>query len=204
LLVLFLAILTGIALGLILQFARRICVLENRGVIEALQEGFNMVRSRLSDSIIMGLILFGIGIAFAIVMIPVVILLFFIAAILGGLPGLLAYWIASRFLEGAAPYLVGIAIALPFFLIVVTIPSSIIGGVFETFKSSVWTLTFREFRSLGQKQPDETPPTPESYSTLPVPEFETDQITQDEILEGNQNEVEVQDQVDEDFGSENS
>lgn len=160
LLVLFLGILTSIALSLILQFARRACVLENRGIIDALQEGFNMVRSRLGDSIIMGLILFGIGLAFSIIMVPVVIILVLLAAFLGGLPGLLAYWIASMALEGAAPYIIAGIVALPLFLLVVIVPPTILEGIFETFKSSVWTLTFREFRSLAQSSSMENEPDP--------------------------------------------
>lgn len=174
LLVLFLAILAAIVIGLVMQFARRVCVLENRGVIESLQEGFNMVRARLSDSIIMGLILFGIGLAFGILMIPVMIILVIIAAILGGIPGLLAYWIASMALEGAAPYILAFIVAFPLFLLVVIIPSAIIGGVFETFKSSVWTLTFREFRSLFQS-PDLGDTPPHTHSTLVVPTSEEDE-----------------------------
>ena len=184
LLVLFLAILTSIALGLILQFARRVCVLENRGIIEALQEGFNLVRSRLGDSVIMGLILFGIGLAFGIIMIPVVIILVFLAAILGGLPGLLAYWIASMVLEGAAPYIIAGIIAMPLFLLVVIVPSSIIGGIFETFKSSVWTLTFREFRSLDRSSPMEDEPVqnpPTIGLTVPI-SAETEDIDEEEEL----------------------
>lgn len=181
LLVIFLLILTSIVVGLVMQFARRVLVLENRGVIEALQEGFHMVRARLGDTIIMGLILFGIGIAFAIVMIPVVILLFILAAILGGLPGLLAYWIASLALEGAAPYLIGIAVGLPLFLLLVAIPASIIGGVFETFKSSVWTLTYREFRSLSLKtEADEL--NPQALSTVLLPDSD-EELTHEEEKE---------------------
>lgn len=158
LLVLFVAILTGIVVSLILQFARRACVLGNRGVIEAIQAGFELVRSHLSDSIIMGLILFGTGIAFAILMIPIVLLLVFLAALFGGLPGLLAYWLASLAFEGTAPYIIGFLVAFPLFLLIVIIPSALIGGVYETFVSSAWTLTYREFLSL--KSNDEEKPEP--------------------------------------------
>lgn len=174
LLVIFLAILTGIVISLVMQFARRVCVLENRGIIESLQDGFNMVRTRLADSVIMGLILFGIGLAFGILMIPVVILLVLLASILGGLPGLLAYWIASQALEGIAPYVIGTVIFLPIFLLVVIIPSSIIGGIYETFKSSVWTLTYREFRSLARSVKEEETP-PEISPTIVVPASDSEE-----------------------------
>jgi hypothetical protein len=185
LIIILIAILTAIVISLVLQFSWRILALENRGVIESLKAGFNMVRSHLSDSIIMGLILFGIGIAFFILMIPVMIMLVFFATVVAGLPGLLAYWLASLALEGAAPYMIGFAIGIPLFLLILVIPSAMISGLFETFKSSVWTLTYREFRSLdsslGNGSSDaETVSTSQDPAANALPPLDTQAVTEDE------------------------
>ena len=39
------------------------------------------------------------------------------------------------------------------FLIVVTVPLAILGGLREVFQSSTWTLDFRELRALEGRQP---------------------------------------------------
>ena len=43
---------------------------------------------------------------------------------------------------------------LPIFILVVAVPGLFLGGLVEVFKSSVWTLTYRELRALGSLQPE--------------------------------------------------
>jgi tetrahydromethanopterin S-methyltransferase subunit D len=85
------------------------------------------------------------------VIIPAVLLLVAMGAVLGGLPGLLVGWVTSQFVQGAAPWITGIATGLPIFLVVVIIPAAFLGGLVEVFKSSAWTLAFREARRLNEQ-----------------------------------------------------
>jgi hypothetical protein len=148
--VIFAAVVTAIALGLLAQFWHRAVVLEGRGVRDALRRGWQLLRQRLGDVIIMGLILFGLGLGWAIVLVPVVFLLLAVAAVGGGLPALLGYAITSLITQtqGAAPWIVAAVVGLPIFIVIMALPLMFLGGLAETFQSSTWTLTYRELLAL--------------------------------------------------------
>ena len=154
-LVLFLAIPVGAVLSLLRNFFWRACTLEELGVIESLSEGFNVVRQHLKDVAIMWLIMVGVKIGWAVAMIaitivlfPVILLLIVVGGLLGGLPALLVGGLASLFLGEAVPWILAGLIGLPIFILVVAAPWAFLGGLMEVFKSSTWTLTYRELRAL--------------------------------------------------------
>jgi hypothetical protein len=66
----------------------------------------------------------------------------------GGLPGLIAGGIASMIASEEVAVLIGILVGLPIFILVLTIPLAFLGGLFEIFKSSTWTLTYREIIAM--------------------------------------------------------
>ena len=45
-------------------------------------------------------------------------------------------------------------LGLPIFILVVAVPWLFLGGLMEVFKSSVWTLTYRELRALESVEPE--------------------------------------------------
>jgi len=147
-LVLLLAIAIGTALSLLMQFFRRACALEELGVIEAIRRGLAVVRQHLKDVVIMWLITVGLSIGWLILMIPVVILLAIVAGVVGGLPALLVGGLARLALEGATPWILAAAVGLAIFVVVMAAPLLFLGGLVEVFKSSLWTLTYRELRAL--------------------------------------------------------
>jgi hypothetical protein len=75
-------------------------------------------------------------------------LLLLLAAVLAGVPALLAGGLTSLALEGPVPWIVGAAVGVPIFFLVLVVPMLFLGGLIEVFKSSVWTLTYREVRAL--------------------------------------------------------
>jgi hypothetical protein len=117
----FLALIVAIALSLLIQFIRRACILEDLGVNAAFRRGLALVKQRLGDVIVMGLLMFGLGLGYAVLMIPLVILILLASLVVAGLPALLVAGIASLLLEGNAPWIVaavvGGAIFLPLMLI---------------------------------------------------------------------------------------
>jgi hypothetical protein len=143
-----LAIVVGIVLSLLMHFFRRACALEELGVIESIRQGFDFVRQHLKDVGIMWLIMVGLGLGWMILMIPVTILLVVVGAMVGGFPALLVGGLASLFFEGAVPWILAAAVGIPIFILVVAVPGLFLGGLAEVFKSSVWTLTYRELRAL--------------------------------------------------------
>jgi hypothetical protein len=151
-LVIFIAILAAIVLSLLSPFFYRAAVLEDYGVTEAISRGYHLVRQRLGDVILMGLIVFGLGLAFTILMIPVFILLALAGVVLGGLPGALVWWITSQLSASQSlPWVLAVVVGLPIFLLVVALPSLFLGGLFEAYKSTTWTLTYRELLALENR-----------------------------------------------------
>jgi hypothetical protein len=162
--ILFLVIVASIALWLLGQFWHRAVVLEDQSVRSALRRGWQLLRQRLGDVLVMGLILFGLGLAWTIVLVPLIFLLVAVAAIGGGLPALLVYSIGSMVAQGAAPWVAAILVGLPIFIVILAIPLAVLGGLAQTFQSSTWTLTYRELLAL-----EATPPALEGSDLPPAP-----------------------------------
>jgi len=148
LLFIFLGILAAIAVSVLVQFFRRACVLEDLGVFDSIRRGFALVRKRLGDVAVMALILFGIGLGWFILMIPVYVLLALAGVLVGGLPGLGAGLLADLVAGGAWPWIVGFGIGLPIFLLVFGLPALFLNGLLKAFVSSSWTLTYRELLTM--------------------------------------------------------
>lgn len=142
------AIVVSLVVSLFRQFFFRVCALEELGVIESLRQGYQFVRRHLRDAVLMWLIMIGLEIAWMIVMIPMVLVLLVVAALVAGLPALLVGGLAAFALEGPAPWILAAVIGLPIFILVMVAPLTFLGGLAEVFKSSVWTLTYRELRAL--------------------------------------------------------
>ena len=153
--ILFLAIVVGVVLSLLRKFFWRACALEEMGLIESIRQGFGIVRRHLKDVVVMWLIMIAVQIgwvialiATAIVLFPAIILLIVVGGVLGGLPALLVGGLASLIFEGAVPWILAGVIGLPIFILVMAAPWIFLGGLMEVFKSSVWTLSYRELRAL--------------------------------------------------------
>ncbi len=157
LLLIFVAIVASLAITLILIFARRICALENLGVRASLRRSYEIIKQRLSDMVMMGVIMFGIGLVWALAIIPVILAIILAAALVAGLPALLVGSITGFFAEGSTPWIVAAIIGTPIFLIAVIIPGTLIGGWHQIFSSSTWTLTYREALALEQIQANTQP-----------------------------------------------
>ncbi len=147
-LVIFLIIVVGAVVSLLMHFFRRACALEELGVIEAIRQGYAVVRQHLKDVAIMWLLMVGLGLGWTLVVIPVTFLLLILGVILGGLPALLVGGLASLAFEGVVPWILAAAVGIPILILVVAVPGLLLGGLAEVFKSSVWTLTYRELRAL--------------------------------------------------------
>lgn len=160
-LILFLAIVVGALIALLMRFFWRACALEELGVLDSIREGFGVVRRHVKDVVIMWLIMIGVRIGWAILLVvtfivlfPVMLLVIVVGAVLGGAPALLVGGLASLLFEGALPWVVGIVIGFPIFILIVAAPWVFLGGLMEVFKSSTWTLTYRELRILEELEPE--------------------------------------------------
>jgi hypothetical protein len=147
-LVLLLVIVVSVVLSLLTHFIRRVCALEELGVIESIHRGYAFVRQHLRDVAVMWLIMVGLSIGWVVLMIPVTLLVLALGAVVGGLPALLVGGLAGLAAEGAIPWLLGAAVGVPIFILVVVAPLGFLGGLWEVFRSTTWTLTYRELRAL--------------------------------------------------------
>ena len=177
LMTIFLAILVGAVLSPLMHFFRRACALEGLGVGASIRRGFGVVRRHVVDVILMWLIMIGVRIGLAIatfvaviLLFPVIIALILLGGVLGGLPALLIGGVASLFIEGAVPWVVGALIGIPIFILVVSLPWLFLSGLVEVFKSSVWTLTYRELRALEELEPETGEIGPETPPELSAPD----------------------------------
>lgn len=149
----FLAILVGIVLALGISLVRplifRVCAVEGLGVIDSIRVGFDFIKTHLGDTVIMWLIMVGLQIGWGIVMIPVVLFLLLVGGVVAGLAGVSVGGLSSLVFEGAVPWILGFGVGIPIFILIMAAPLVFLGGLAEVFKSSVWTLTYRELRALG-------------------------------------------------------
>jgi hypothetical protein len=134
---LLIAIVGGTILGVLLQFWGREVVLADRGFGDAIASGNAMVRRRAKDVFLMWLLMFAIGIGFAIVMFLVTIVALLVAGAIGAGLGFLLYRLTDSWAWA-------LGVGLPPFLLLLIVPVSIVTGVYMAFQSGVWTLTYRD------------------------------------------------------------
>lgn len=142
-------ILLGLAVSLVRPLIFRVCALEQRGVIDSIRLGFDFIKAHLRDTVVMWLIMVGLQIGWGIVMIPVVFFLLLVGGVVAGLAGVSVGGLSSLVFEGAVPWILGFGVGIPIFILIMAAPLVFLGGLAEVFKSSVWTLTYRELRALG-------------------------------------------------------
>jgi hypothetical protein len=173
--VLFIFVLIVVAAILVLlrYFFWRACAIKQVGVFEAIRLGFGMVRRHLKDVFLMWLIMIGVSIVIAIAMfiavfllIPVLVITMAIGIIVGGLPALIVGGLSSLFLGSPLSWIVGILFGLPLFLLVTGSPLIFLRGLVEVFKSTVWTLVYRELDALENMVPIDLNPPEEEQPTV--------------------------------------
>jgi len=157
---LFVLIAAAIVLSVLQEFWSREVLLADRGIGDALSSGYTLVRSRLRDVGGMWLVMLGIGIGFLLLMIPIVVAVF---ALSGGIGAGLGYLVHEA--TQSVPWAIGVG--LPVFLIIMLIPLTLIGGLYTVFKSSAWTLAYREVTAPWRPKPAE--PAPEPAPVVPEP-----------------------------------
>ena len=117
---------------LVRELAHREAVLENQGVFRALGKAIRLVWHRLGQLGVVWLLLFSINLAFGLVTLPL--------TIIGGMAVSAPFEVLTR---PAHPSLAGFLLAIPL-LLVIALVGLFMNGVFVTFRSTVWTLTYRE------------------------------------------------------------
>lgn len=157
-----LAVVAGTLLSVLKRFFRQACGLECLGVIASIRRGWAVVRHKPVDVLVMWLIMLGLTLGWGVVialsflvLFPLLILFIVLGGVAGALPAYLVFLLSSLVFEGALPVLLAIVVGLPIFILVMLAPWWCLGGLMEVFKSSAWTLTYRELRAVEDAQPDQ-------------------------------------------------
>ena len=159
-----LAIAGGALVSVLKRIFRQASALEDLGAIASIRRGWAVVKHKPSAVLIMWLIMLGVKIGWAVLMalsflvlFPLLILTIVLGGVAGGLPAYLVYLLSSLVFDGALPVVLAVLVGLPIFILVMLAPWFGLGGLMEVFKSSAWTLTYRELRDLGAAQPAQVP-----------------------------------------------
>jgi hypothetical protein len=157
-----------VLLGLLRQFFVRAAALEDADIGASFRRGWAMFKNNWKSAALMWLVMLGIGIGVGIaglivffLLIPAYIVLALPAALVALIPGLAVFGITSIFASGPLAWILGILAALPFFLLIVFAPLTLVSGWYMIFASSVWTLTYREIQALENVASALLPITPE-------------------------------------------
>jgi hypothetical protein len=127
----------AIVLSVLGQFWSREIVLANRSIGQALAGGYELVRARIKDVGVMWLLLLAIGIGWGLVLVPIALVVVLAAAALGAGMGFSVYGVTN-----SIPW--GVMAGLPVFLVIVIVPLTFLGGLYQVFHSGAWTLAYRE------------------------------------------------------------
>ena len=146
-------IVAALAISLLNQFWHREAAIAGKGVVDSIRDGTALVRANLSNAVVMYVVMIGVGIGWGIVMIPIFLVVLALAFLVGGLPAFLIYQATQNL---AVTLLVGIPIGL----VVLFVPLAFLGGLYTTFTTTVWTLTYRNVRARLRPAPTAPPPGP--------------------------------------------
>ncbi len=130
-------IIVGVLLGIFGQFWSREIALADRSIGAALTSGYAAARRRLKHAGGMWLLLFGLGLAFGVVFLVIFLIVLVLAGAVGGGIGLIVHTLTQS--VGWA-----VVLGLPFFLVILIVPTVFVQGLWMVFESSAWTLTYRE------------------------------------------------------------
>lgn len=125
----------GAGVTLVREYSFRSSVIDQRGVFDALGDGVSLARGRFRESILMWLLLAAINLAIGLISIPFVLLGLGLVAV----PAIMA----AQATDSPA----GLLVALPFLALFI-VAALFVGGLYEVFASSVWTLTYRDLKSM--------------------------------------------------------
>lgn len=153
--------LTSLVLSLLMQFFRRAAALEDLGPFAAIGRGLSLVIHHLKDVVIMALAMLGATIGWSIAVIPLIILLvpvIITMVVAGSLAAAVVLFpaaaLANLVLSDALAWILASVLALAVFIPIVVAPFTFLGGLLEVFRSSTWTLTYRELRALEGLEPE--------------------------------------------------
>jgi len=154
-----------VLVGIVREYIIRFAAIEGTGVWESFAKGWHFFTKNFKNTLLIWLVLIGVGIATGlammlavIILIPAYVILAIPGAIVAAIPAAIGYGITSLFSAQVWPWIIAVLVALPFFFVVAFAPIYLISGWIKIFGSSVWTLTYRQLKMMAMVPPEVTPP----------------------------------------------
>jgi hypothetical protein len=134
----------------------RYAVLHQMGAIESLKAGYLLIRQNLQDIAVVVVLQIGLGMAWVMGGIVLMLIVGLLALFIGAIPALIAFFITQA-------WWVALIVGMVVFSILFIIPMIFVKGLYLIFRSAIWTLTFRELtfatpHSLEFDLTDNAPP----------------------------------------------
>ena len=158
--ILLIIFLVWLVVSLFMEFIRRVCVLEEGGVIDSIRGGIKLVRANFKDAFLLWLLLLAVQIVYGIAMFPVVLILLFFGLLMGGGGGVLLY-LAVQAANSRLGIVSGILLGTMIFMTILIIPTIFLGGLKQVYLSNCWTLGYRQLQMKPVVGIIETKPTEE-------------------------------------------
>jgi len=140
-----------------LKLAYRACCLEGLDVFAAIWRGFRLMRAQLGAVGLTAFVVAGLDLAYPLLVIPAMLLLAAGGVLLGGTLALVLGALLALVLAKASAWTIAVIAGGVLFIVVVFVPLAWLGGLREVFKSSAWTLTFREIATQMSPEPAPVP-----------------------------------------------
>ncbi|NOR82648.1 MAG: hypothetical protein GQ526_04060 [Ardenticatenales bacterium] len=153
-LVIFLVI---VFVSLLKIFSRRACAIEGLGVTASIYRGYALLSQNLKRILPLGLVMFAVNASWPALSGLILIMLFGVGILLGGLPALLVNWLVGLVAAGETAVFIAAAIGVIILILILAAPLAWLGGMRRVFLSSMWTLTYRELCQLEQSARDVPP-----------------------------------------------
>ena len=146
----------AVVLSFVLQPIRRACALEDQSLWSSIRQGLSLTRHYLKEIGLLWLVWMGIRLLWAlagtvavILLAPVLLLTILLGCLVSSIPAIVLGVTARIFLGGLTPWLMGALAGLPVFIVVMISPMLFVSGLVEIYKSSIWTLAYRDLKVMG-------------------------------------------------------
>ncbi len=114
-----------------------------------MRSAFRLARQHVGAVALQWLLLIGLGITWAIVMIPVGAMLAVLALVVSAVPALLVGGLSALLASWPVGLVLGILVMVPVFVTVVGAPLLALNTLATVFYSTTWTLTYRELEATA-------------------------------------------------------